>query len=219
MIEHLQTFIDIILHLDVHLARLSAEYGTFVYAILCIVIFCETGLVATPFLPGDSLLFAAGAVAATSQGTLSPHLLVLLLLCAPLLGDNCNYWVGRFIGPRVFKKPKSLLFNPEHLQRTHAFYERHGSKAIIIARFAPIIRTFAPFVAGIGRMRYPRFLLFSAVGALLWVPTFIYAGYFFGNIPFIKKNFTLVVFAIIGISLLPAFLEFLRQWRGKKLES
>jgi len=214
MIEYIQFFFNYVMHLDTNLALLVGQYGHWVYGILCLVIFCETGLVATPFLPGDSLLFAAGAVAST--GALSPHLLVVLLFFAPLLGDNCNYWVGRFLGPKVFSRPKSILLNPAHLLRTHAFYEKHGHKAIIIARFAPIIRTFAPFVAGIGRMRYLKFLLFSVIGAALWVPTFIYAGYFFGNIPFVKKNFTLVIFTIIGISLLPAFMGFLKGLRAKK---
>jgi membrane-associated protein len=208
---------DFVLHLDVHLAELTNTYGVWVYGLLFLIIFCETGLVATPILPGDSLLFAAGAIAAT--GSLNPHKIVLLLLCAPLLGDNCNYWIGHFLGPKVFKKEKSLFFNPEYLLRTHRFFEKHGGKTIIIARFLPIIRTFTPFVAGIGRMRYLKFLLFSIAGAILWVPTLVYCGYFFGNIPVIKKNFTLVIFAIIIISVIPALVGGIRTYldKGKKI--
>ena len=212
---HLLTFfVDFVLHLDVHLHDLALTYGTWIYAILFVIIFCETGLVATPFLPGDSLLFAAGAVAAT--GALSPHMIVFLLVLAPLMGDNANYWIGYFIGPKVFSRPKSMLLNPEHLSRTHQFYEKHGGKTIIIARFLPIIRTFAPFVADIGRMRYLKFLGFSVIGALVWVPTLVYAGYFFGTRPIVKQNFSLVILAIIVISLIPAAMEFLRQWKARK---
>lgn len=205
--ELIKYLVDFVLHLDTNLAVMVGQYGLFVYAILFVVVFAETGLVATPILPGDSLLFAAGAVAAT--GALNPNIIVGLLLLAPLCGDNTNYWIGYWLGPKVFNKPKSIFFNPEHLKRTHNFYEKYGTKMIIIARFMPIIRTFAPFVAGIGRMRYLKFLGFSVIGAVLWVPTFVYCGYFFGNIPIIKKNFTLVIFAIIFISLLPACYEFI----------
>jgi len=214
--EIIQYFIDFVMHLDAHLAELAGTYGAWIYGILFLIIFCETGLVATPFLPGDSLLFAAGAVAST--GALNPHLTVLLLICAPLCGDNSNYWIGHFVGPKVFKKEKSIFFNPEYLYRTHRFFERHGGKTVIIARFIPIIRTFTPFVAGIGRMRYIKFLSFSIIGALLWVPTLIYAGYFFGNIPFVKKNFTLVIFAIIVISLIPLVIGAIQARRGSKKE-
>jgi membrane-associated protein len=214
MIDIIKTALDFILHIDVNLQNLVAQYGTLVYGILFLIIFAETGLVATPILPGDSLLFAAGAVAA--GGALNPHLIVALLVLAPLCGDNTNYWIGRWLGPKVFSRPKSLFFNPAHLNRTHEFYEKHGTKMIIIARFLPIIRTFAPFVAGIGRMRYLKFLCFSVIGALLWVPTFVYCGYFFGNVPIIKKNFTLVILAIIVISGLPALREFVFKRYFKK---
>jgi len=214
--ELLAAPINFILHIDVHLAELAATYGTWIYGILFVIVFCETGLVATPILPGDSMLFAAGAVAATNPEALSPHLMILILLFAPFLGDNVNYWVGNKLGQKVFSKPKSLFFNPEYLNRTHKFYEKYGPKMVIIARFVPIVRTFAPFVAGIGKMHYPKFILMSSIGSLLWVPTFIYAGYFFGGIPFIKKNFTLVIFGIIFVSLLPAVFEFLKSKTAKK---
>lgn len=213
--DYIKLFLDFVLHMDVRLAELVALYGVWVYAFLFIVVFCETGLVATPILPGDSLLFAAGAVAATNPEAFSPHMVVLLLLFAPFLGDNVNYWVGYKLGPKVFSKPKSLFFNPDHLNKTHHFYEKHGAKMVIIARFLPIIRTFAPFVAGIGKMRYSRFIAMSSLGTVLWVPTFVYAGYFFGGVPFIKKNFTLVIFGIIFVSLIPAVLQFI----GKKAKS
>ncbi len=216
MIDIIKFAIDFVLHLDSNLLILVTQYGTYIYLILFIVIFAETGLVATPILPGDSLLFAAGAVAAT--GALDPHLLVLLLILAPLCGDNVNYWIGFWLGPKVFSRPKSILFNPAHLNRTHAFYEKYGTKMIIIARFLPIIRTFAPFVAGIGRMRYLKFLSFSVIGAILWVPTFVYCGYFFGNIPIVKKNFTLVIFGIIFVSLIPAFRELIYKKYVRKKE-
>jgi membrane-associated protein len=205
MLDLIKFGFHFVLHLDTNLCLLVGQYGTLVYAILFAVIFAETGLVATPILPGDSLLFAAGAVAAT--GALDPNMIVLLLVLAPLCGDNANYWIGYWLGPKVFSRPKSIYFNPAHLARTHEFYEKYGNKMIIIARFLPIIRTFAPFVAGIGRMRYLKFLSFSVIGAVLWVPTFVYCGYFFGNIPIVKKNFTLVIFGIIFISLIPAFRE------------
>ena len=205
--------IDIFLQLDVHLFELASQYGPWIYAILFLVVFAETGLVVTPFLPGDSLLFATGALAAT--GALDLAGITSTLALAAILGDSTNYWIGRFAGPKVFKRERSWFFNPEHLQRTHAFYEKHGGQTVIIARFLPIIRTFAPFVAGIGRMRYLRFLAFSVLGTLLWVPPFAAAGYFFGNLPLVKQNFSLVIFAIIGVSLLPMVVGFIRQRRGK----
>lgn len=204
--------IDLFLHLDVHLVDLANQYGPWIYALLFLVVFAETGLVVTPFLPGDSLLFATGALAAT--GALDLWGITSTLALAAILGDSTNYWVGRFAGPKVFKREKSWFFNPEHLQRTHAFYEKHGGKTVIIARFVPIIRTFAPFVAGIGRMQYLRFLSFSAVGTLLWVPPLSAAGFFFGNLPVVKQNFSLVIFAIIGLSLLPMVVGFVRQRWG-----
>jgi len=205
--------LDLFLHLDAHLYELVSAYGLWVYLILFLVVFAETGLVVTPFLPGDSLLFATGAIAAT--GALDPSAVVGLLLVAAVLGDATNYWIGHYLGPKVFTRQKSWFFNPAHLHRTHAFYEKHGGKTIIIARFVPIIRTFAPFVAGIGEMSYRRFFSFNVVGALLWVPGLVYAGYFFGNLPIVKQNFSLVILAIIGLSVLPMVVEFVRHWREK----
>jgi membrane-associated protein len=188
-------FIEFVLHLDQNLYELVQQYGVAVYAILFAIIFCETGLVVTPILPGDSLLFAAGAIAATGQ--LNPWGMILLLTLAAVLGDTAKYWIGAVIGPRVFSKPKSLFFNPEHLRKTHQFYEKYGGKTIIIARFLPIIRTFAPFVAGVGSMSYRRFIAYNVIGGALWVPLFVGGGYFFGNLEVVKKNFTLVILAII----------------------
>ena len=188
--ELLATLLDIALHLDQHLQALVAAYGAWVYLILFLIVFCETGLVVTPFLPGDSLLFVAGAIAAA--GGMNIHLLVVLLIIAAVSGDAVNYAVGHYLGPRVFHSRESRWLNPRHLERAHAFYERHGGKTIIIARFVPIVRTFAPFVAGIGSMTYKRFLLFNVVGGALWVLLFVPAGYFFGSVPFVKNNFSLV---------------------------
>lgn len=204
---------DILVHLDVHLAELIDQYGTWTYAILFLIIFCETGLVVFPFLPGDSLLFAAGALAAVTA--LDVHTLALLLFIAAVAGDNTNYWIGYFVGPKVFNKENSRFLNKKHLIRTHQFYERHGGKTTIIARFMPIIRTFAPFVAGIGRMNYSRFLIYDIGGGVLWIGSFIYAGYFFGNIPMIKNNFTIVVGVIILISISPGIIAYIRE-RSKK---
>jgi len=212
--EFIKQVIDIVLHLDVHLGQLIQHYHTWIYAILFTIIFCETGLVVTPFLPGDSLLFAAGAFAAT--GSLKLAWLLLLLGAAAVLGDTVNYWIGYYIGPRVFHKEKTRLFKKEYLNKTHAFYEKYGGITIIIARFVPIIRTFAPFVAGIGRMTYWRFISFNVVGGLAWVALFVLAGYFFGNIPFVRKNFSLVIMAIIFVSLLPGIVEYIRHKRKKK---
>lgn len=211
--EWLQFFIDFILHLDAHLYELVTAYGIWIYGLLFLIVFAETGLVVTPFLPGDSLLFAAGAIAAT--GALNPHLVVVLLITAAILGDTVNYWIGHYVGPKVFHKEKSLFFNPEHLNRTHRFYEKHGGKTIVIARFVPIIRTFAPFVAGIGRMSYTYFIAYNVSGGILWVVTLVYSGYFFGNIPFVKQNFSLVILVIIIISILPIVFEFIRHQRGE----
>ncbi len=199
--EILLGFWDIIVHLDQHLAVLIQQYGTWVYAILFLIIFCETGLVVTPFLPGDSLLFVAGALWAVSG--MDAHWLALTLIVAALCGDNVNYAIGRYLGPKVFHWEDSRFFNRAALDRTHAFYERHGGKTIIMARFLPIVRTFVPFVAGIGRMDYGGYLAYCVAGALLWVLSLVYAGYYFGNIPVIRNNLTVVIFAIIGISLLP----------------
>lgn len=201
--------IDFFLHLDVHLNAVIQTYGTTTYAILFLVVFCETGLVVTPFLPGDSLLFAAGTFAA--QGSLDIAALCVLLVVAPFFGDNVNYWIGRKVGPKIFRRENVRFLNKKHLDRTHAFYERHGPKTVIIARFIPIIRTFAPFVAGIGRMGYWRFIGYSFVGSLLWVGVFCVGGYFFGNIPVVKANFTIVIFAIILISISPGIVHYLKH--------
>lgn len=208
--EWFSTVVDLFLRLDQHLTDVVGRYGTGTYVLLGLIIFCETGLVVTPFLPGDSLLFAAGAVAAL--GPLDPAVLVALLAGAAVAGDNCNYWIGRWVGPRAFSG-KVRLLNRDYLERTHAFYEKHGGKTVVLARFAPILRTFAPFVAGVGAMHYPRFLRFSITGSLLWVSLFVLGGYFFGNLPVVRENFSLVILAIIAISLMPAAIEAFRAWR------
>ena len=205
----LAQFFDIVLHLDQHLIWLVENYGVWIYLILFLIIFCETGLVVTPFLPGDSLLFVAGTLAAA--GAMYVHGLFALLVLAAFGGDNTNYWIGRFVGPRVFKREKSRLFNPAHLERTHRFYERHGGKTVIFARFIPIIRTFAPFVAGIGRMVYPRFLFYSFSGNVFWIGCFVFGGYYFGNIPVVQQNLTLAIIGIIVLSITPGIIEFVRQ--------
>jgi membrane-associated protein len=202
--EFLRTIIDLFLHLDEHLKTVVEMYGFWVYLILFVVIFCETGLVVTPFLPGDSLLFAAGAIAAT--GSMRVELLIVLLIVAAIAGDTVNYWIGHYIGPRAFSGNIRFL-RKDYLDRTHAFYEKHGGKAIILARFVPIVRTFAPFVAGVGTMNYSHFIFYNVVGGIIWVVLFTLAGYFFGNIPAVQHNFTLVILAIIGISVLPMIFE------------
>jgi membrane-associated protein len=212
-LELFSTFIDIVLHLDRHLQWVVANYGVWIYAILFAIIYCETGFVVTPFLPGDSLLFVAGTLAA--GGDMYIHGLFALLATASFLGDNTNYWIGRYIGPRIFTRQKSLLFDPEHLRRTERFYDKHGAKTIFLARFMPIVRTFAPFVAGIGRMRYPTFLFYSFVGSIAWVGSLAYAGFYFGNVPVIKQNLTLVILAIVLLSISPAIVEFVRHRYAK----
>ena len=204
-----QGFVDLFLHLDQQLAAAVSAYGPYIYAMLFVVIFCETGLVVTPFLPGDSLLFAAGAFAA--RGDLSVGLLFILLAAAAVIGDTVNYWIGKIVGPKVFKKEKSRIFKKSYLDRTHAFYEKYGAETIIIARFVPIVRTFAPFVAGIGRMSYLKFISYNVIGGVGWVALFVFGGFFFGNIPFVRKNFSLVIIAIILISLVPAVVEVLKH--------
>lgn len=211
--ELLTTLLDVALHLDVHLQALVANYGAWVYLILFLIIFCETGLVVTPFLPGDSLLFVAGAIAA--GGGMNIHLLAVLLTIAAVLGDAVNYGVGHYLGPRVFKSTESRWLNPRHLERAHAFYERHGGKTIIIARFVPIVRTYAPFVAGAASMSYARFAAYNVTGAALWVVLLGYAGYFFGNIPVIKDNLTVVIIIIILLSIMPGIIEYLRHRRSE----
>ena len=208
------TVIDFILHIDQHLTALSAQYGMWIYAILFLIIFCETGLVATPFLPGDSLLFAAGGIAAV--GGMNIHIMVLILLVAAILGDAVNFMIGKYFGAKLFSNPDSKIFRRAYLEKTHAFYEKHGGKTIIIARFVPIVRTFAPFVAGMGDMHYGRFIRYNIIGAVLWVLSFSYAGYFFANIPVVKNNLALVMVAIIVISILPGVVEVIRARRAAK---
>ncbi|EFI24258.1 SNARE-like domain protein [Neisseria sp. oral taxon 014 str. F0314] len=209
------TVIDFILHIDQHLTALSAQYGMWIYAILFLIIFCETGLVATPFLPGDSLLFAAGGIAAV--GGMNIHIMVLILLVAAILGDAVNFMIGKYFGAKLFSNPDSKIFRRAYLEKTHAFYEKHGGKTIIIARFVPIVRTFAPFVAGMGDMHYGRFIRYNIIGALAWVLLFSYLGYFFANIPLVKNNLGLVLGAIIVISILPAVIEIVRaKYAAKK---
>ena len=217
--ELMSSAIDLFLHLDKHLNDLARQYGAGTYLILFLIVFCETGLVVTPFLPGDSLLFAVGALAATDGSPLHVGWVSVVLLAATLLGDNVNYLIGHLVGPRVFTIKHTRWFKREHLERTHAFFERYGGKTIIIARFVPIVRTFTPFVAGVGAMTYWRFLLFCIAGALLWVGVLVYAGYFFGNVPVVKQNFSLVIIAIIVISVLPAAWHFVRRPARAKTES
>jgi membrane-associated protein len=208
--EFLQHALDFFMHLDVHLAEIIERFGAGAYGILFLIVFCETGLVVTPLLPGDSLLFAAGSFAALGSFSLVP--LMLLLMAAAILGDTVNYWIGARIGERAFSG-KVRFLKQAHLVRTQEFYQRHGGKTILLARFVPIVRTFAPFVAGVGRMNYPRFLAYNVGGAVLWVTLFTLAGYFFGNIPAVKSNFTLVILAIIGLSVLPIIVEMIRARR------
>ena len=206
--------IDFVLHLDVHLAEIIQKYGAQTYALLFLIVFLETGVVVTPILPGDSLLFAAGSFAGI--GALSLWPVFAVCVAAAILGDTANYAIGAYLGPKVFHYPKSRFFNPDHLRKTHEFYEKYGGKTIIIARFIPIVRTFAPFVAGVGKMSYAYFLSYNVVGGLLWVSVCVFAGYFFGNLPFVKKNFSVVIIAIVAISLLPAVVEYLKHRAAKK---
>ena len=205
------SIVDIALHLDVHLKDLIVEYGTGVYAILFLIVFIETGLVIWPFLPGDSLLFVTGTLAAA--GDMDIATVIAVLIAAALTGDNVNYWIGRLVGPKVFHYERSRWFNPAHLARAHAFYERHGGKTIILARFIPIIRTYAPFVAGVGAMPYLRYLGFCIVAALLWVVSLCLAGYFFGNIPLVKQNLSIVIVLIVLVSISPGVIAWLRSRR------
>jgi len=212
--EFLKAAIEFVLHIDMHLQALCGTYGGWVYAIIFLIVFCETGFVVTPFLPGDSLLFAVGSLVAL--GGLDAGIAGPLLVAAALSGDNVNYWIGRYVGPKVFHKENARFMNKEYLDRTHHFYQRHGRKTVVIARFLPIIRTFVPFVAGVGRMTYAIFLTFSVLGATLWVSLFIAGGYYFGNIPAIKNNFSIVILVLVLIPGLPALIEFLRMRFGKK---
>ena len=210
----LTTLVYSLFALDQTVAQIAAQYGHWLYLFLFLVIFAETGLVVMPFLPGDSILFIAGTVVATAD--LNVHLLVIVLIAAAILGDTINYSVGHYIGPRAFDKPDSRWFRQEHLRRTQAFYDRYGGITIIIGRFVPIIRTFAPFLAGVAGMTYRRFLSYNVVGAVLWIVSLVYAGYLFGNIPWVKKNLTLIVFLIVAISLIPAVTTFLRERRSQR---
>ena len=211
--------IDFILHIDKHLVTLTAEYGAWLYVILFLIVFCETGLVVTPVLPGDSLLFAAGAVAASSAGNLNIHVIVLVLLAAAILGDAFNFTIGKFFGEKLFSNPNSKIFKQEYLAKTHAFYDKYGGKTIILARFVPIVRTFAPFVAGMGKMHYGRFIRYNIIGAIAWVVLFAYAGYFFANTKIVKENLSLVLVAIIVLSVLPAVVEIVRAKRAAKKQN
>jgi membrane-associated protein len=207
--EFITFLIDLFLHLDKHLAEIVQSFGIWTYLILFVVIFCETGLVVTPFLPGDSLLFAAGALAAAASESINVILLWIILFIAAVAGDTVNYWIGHFIGPRAFTI-NNRFFKREYLDKTQAFYDKHGGKTIFLARFIPFIRTFAPFVAGIGTMRYGYFITYNIVGGFVWTALFLSAGYFFGNISFVKNNFSLVIIAIILISIMPGVVEYLR---------
>lgn len=215
MIDLIVNFIDLILHMDRHLADLLQYFGAWTYLVIFLIIFLETGLVVTPILPGDSLLFGLGAFAANPylKGPLVLEWLLVILSIAAIAGDSLNYAIGHYIGPKVFQKEESRFLKKAYLEKTHQFYERHGGKTIIIARFMPIIRTFAPFVAGVGRMSYRRFISFNIIGGIAWIFLFILGGYSFGNIPFVKKNFTLVIISIILVSIMPGVIEYFRQRR------
>lgn len=212
--EFIHLVIDFILHIDVHLSELFSQYGLWIYGILFLIIFCETGLVVTPFLPGDSLLFATGALVAISASAgLDINIMALLVVSAAILGNMVNYTIGRFFGVQLFRNPNSKIFRRDYLDKAHTFYEKHGAVAIILTRFVPIIRTFAPFVAGMSGMKYPKFMAYNIIGALLWVGIFLYAGYFFGNIPSVRKNFTMVILAILVVSVLPIVYE---VWKARR---
>jgi membrane-associated protein len=212
--EFLRTIIDWVLHIDRHLDQLIGQFGPWIYVLMFLIIFCETGLVVTPILPGDSLLFALGAFAA--RGSLDVLILLLILPIAAILGDSVNYKIGAMLGPRIFRGEKVRFLNKDHLKQTHEFYERYGGKTIILARFVPIVRTFAPFVAGMGQMTYRRFMSFNVIGGIVWIVLFVMAGYWFGNIPVVQKNFTLVMLAIVVLSVIPPVIEVWRAKREKK---
>lgn len=202
---------DLFLHIDKHLAEIIAMYQTWTYVLLFFVIFAETGFVVTPFFPGDSLLFAAGSLAALSNSPLNIHLVAIVLIAAAVIGDSVNYSIGRFIGPKIFERESSRFLKKEHLIKTHQFYEKHGGKTIILARFIPIIRTFAPFVAGIGEMTYFHFISYNIIGGVIWILLFVYSGYFFGTLPFVKNNFSYVIVLIVLISVVPMLVEYMRH--------
>jgi membrane-associated protein len=220
MIDAVKHLIDFILHIDVHLREIVAHYGIWTYGVLALIIFAETGLVITPFLPGDSLLFAAGALSAAEGSQLNVHAMALLLFSCAVLGDSVNYWIGSRVGPAVFKREDSIFLRKKHLERAHAFFEKYGGRAVILARFVPIVRTFVPFVAGIGSMSYKQFMAFNVIGGFAWVYFFCYAGFFFGGTPLVQKNLKLVILAIIFLSVLPIVFEFTRVWlAGRKEKS
>jgi membrane-associated protein len=216
-VEFIQLVINFILHIDVHLTELFSQYGLWIYGILFLIIFCETGLVVTPFLPGDSLLFATGALVAISASAgLDINVMAVVVIVAAIVGNIVNYTIGRFFGKQLFRNPHSKIFRRDYLDKAHNFYEKHGGVAIIMTRFIPIFRTFAPFVAGMSGMTYPRFIMYNVIGALLWVGIFLYAGYFFGNIPSVRKNFTLVILAILVVSVMPIIYEIWKARRADK---
>ena len=219
MIDLIKKLLDFVLHIDVHLTEIIRDYGLWTYALLFLIIFAETGLVIMPLLPGDSLLFAAGALCALPESGLNVHLLAFLLFIAAVLGDSLNYWVGSKFGPAVFRREDSIWLRKKHLQRAHVFFEKYGGRAIILARFVPIVRTFVPFVAGVGSMTYRRFLAFNFIGGLIWIYGFTYLGFFFGNLPLVKKNFGLVILAIIVVSVLPIAIEAYRAWRSQRRDN
>lgn len=211
--------LDFILHIDQYMIEIVQDYHTWAYVILFLIIFCETGLVVIPFLPGDSLLFVAGAVAALPDMTLEVNFLALILFGAAVLGDSCNYMIGHLFGRKLFSAPDSKIFKQSHLEKTHEFYKKYGGKTIIIARFVPIVRTFAPFVAGMGRMHYYYFMIYNVIGGALWVALFCYAGYFFGDLPYVQNNLKLLIVAIIAVSVLPAVIEMMRaRLKARKRE-
>ncbi len=216
MFDLIKKLVDFILHIDRHLAEIIADYGTWTYAVLFLIIFAETGLVVTPFLPGDSLLFAAGTFCARPETGLNVHVMAGLLFIAAFIGDTLNYWIGAKLGPAVFKREDSMFLRKKHLERAHAFFEKYGGRAIILARFVPIVRTFVPFVAGVGQMTYSRFIAYNLIGGFVWIYSFTYLGYAFGNIPVVQKNFKLVILAIIFLSILPIIWEFWRGWQESK---
>jgi membrane-associated protein len=219
MFDLIKKLADFIIHIDRHLAEIIADYGAWTYAILFLIIFAETGLVIMPLLPGDSLLFAAGAFCAKPETGLNVHFMAGLLFVAAVIGDTLNYWIGSKIGPAVFKREDSIWLRKKHLEKAHAFFEKYGGRAIILARFVPIVRTFVPFIAGVGQMTYPRFLAYNIIGGFIWIYFFTYAGYAFGNQPFVQKNFKLVILAIIILSVLPIVIEFAREWLKSRKEA
>jgi membrane-associated protein len=214
LMDWFEKFLNIILHLNLYLPQVAHTYGSWIYALLFLIIFAETGLVVTPFLPGESLLFAVGTLTA-QEDTLNFPFIVFLLTLAGILGNTANYWIGNKIGKKLFSNPQSRIFNQKHLEQTHAFYERHGAKTIMLSRFIPLIRTFAPFVAGMGSMSYGKFFAYNVIGAFVWVFGIVLLGHFFGNIPYVQKNFSLVILAIVVVSMIPFALEILRSWLGR----